>query len=342
MLDGENRLCNLFKCPKFIFYDEKKVVCDKNNFKKDRCSEMSPKFLKFFELLDWSKLVKSLEVQNFLNLFKTILMSDDNIKRLLGICYGFNDYAEERLRNYLEFLKEKKDFTEYTLGQMPADFLAFDVKQLENNFCEDFIITCRLYYKSPRRDLNVAYNLFHISLHPDANKFQEKTLDNGKKIRACKTTNTFMENMPNRKNLFHYSINNIARPQRDNYEIINQNQPFKEFYFDNDALFLRNKPFFIMNNDNFTNLNMSLRDNLQVQQIYPRERLDNVNYDLLNELHNLIYNKFIEFWNNKMSEKFLNRVIIGGIKKMKKKTQRHRQNSKRKRKQKRKRTRRKY
>lgn len=337
---GENSLCNLFKCPKYIFFDDKKELCNRNNPKQRSCFQTNPPFIQFYDLLDWTKLVTSIEVQRSLDLFKTVLMNDDNIKSLLEICYGFNDYAEERLQNYTEFLKSKNDFTKLTLEQMSNDFLAFDVKQSENNFCEDFIITCSLYYKNPNREFHGSYNLFHISLHPEATGFEEKILENGKKIKACKTPIKFITSMKNYKNLFHYSINNIARPKKEVYEISNSKQPFKEFYLDNDAIISHNKPFFLVNDDDFTLLNRSLMDDVQIQQIYSRDKLDNVRFELLNKLHNLIYNKFVVFWNDRMCQKFLKRrFIVGGIKKTKKRIQ-MRQNNKKKRKQKR--TRRKY
>ena len=144
--------------------------------------------------------------------------------------------------------------------------------------CDDITLIVDLYKTAPKGKSKQKCRLFHISLHPEKPKY---SLGKRRSLSACGYYEKVAgENNEDNSGPLHYKIDTLQWCAGKGKDLKEDERPYKKLMIENTYRFQTNTdPFSLL--DNFT-------------------YLDKTKLDQLNELHNIIYNQFVVFWNTTM------------------------------------------
>jgi hypothetical protein len=259
--------CKYFKCAKFIKNKStgEIVSCPRES----NCKYPTNLEENFFHLLNWDQL--GIEYKN-----------DGDRRRVYDLFSNFlpkisSDPTAKALINKLFHCD---------LGA-PSTWLQYDAAK--RHMCNDIILGIKI------RTFTDLSNLCHISIHNDANYYQESRDNN---FEACRYP---VENFSDAcyKGTFHYCIENLVKPQFSGDYLPPCDMPHKLFSIDENAINIERKAKFLENDLPFIDLDNMVSAPIA---IYEDRNLSSLENDIF-VLHNTIYNLFVQYWNDSIQEK---------------------------------------
>ena len=270
-----NSLCELNECIPSVYNDEKREIrC--NTYNSLACFEPSETDVKFYRAIGNWNILKD-NIDTFMDRFKTLLNekytnNEEGFKDLFNGLYSFTEREKEEVFKTSNIVKGDNF-----------------VKCGDINYA--FSISCR---KDSKTIIGKEYRIFHIALHSEKSKYESLSRDNivTRSMWSCayyKKSNSDDQGT----GALHYKIDNQIGVEKAN----SKNCPKKNNEVECPFKLFKNRGYIFENNtDNFENIG-----------IVPLEKRDGIN-----QLHNMIYNWFIFFWNENIHAILVGHAPNGG------------------------------